>query len=246
MLLRLFDDAERHTRMDFETKSGCGPMTLDVKQPAGDEERPAGFESFQGYFDAAGQRELVAWVHRVAEIAPFFTPMMPKTGKPFSVQMTNAGALGWISDRTGYKYVAEHPVTGVAWPPVLDLLHTLWREVAPDAPEPEACLINLYRGKARLGSHVDRDEAVFDAPVVSISLGDDAVFHVGGRRRKDPKTRMTLRSGDVVVLGGEARLAYHGIDRVMPGTSDLLAPDGGRINLTLRRVTGADDENPDR
>jgi alkylated DNA repair protein (DNA oxidative demethylase) len=90
-----------------------------------------------------------------------------------------------------------------------------------------------------MGSHRDADEQDFAAPVVSVSLGDDAVFHVGGPRRSDPKTRMTLKSGDVVVLGGEARLAYHGIDRMLPATSVLLA-EGGRMNLTLRRVTKPD------
>jgi alkylated DNA repair protein (DNA oxidative demethylase) len=114
-------------------------------------------------------------------------------------------------------------------------LTDLWDEVADFRHRPEACLINYYSAGTRMGSHRDADEEDFVAPVVSVSLGDDAVFHVGGARRGDAKQRLTLRSGDVVVLGGEARLAYHGIDRILPGTSTLLA-EGGRLNLTLRRV----------
>jgi len=112
----------------------------------------------------------------------------------------------------------------------------LWSDVAGYPALPEACLINFYSESARMGSHRDADEADISAPVVSVSLGDDAVFHVGGLKRSDPKLRVVLKSGDVVVLAGQARHAYHGIDRVLTGTPDLL-PEGGRINLTLRRVT---------
>lgn len=150
--------------------------------------------------------------------------------------MTNCGQIGWLTDKEGgYRYQATHPVTGQPWPPIPPLLLDLWDDVAQSPLEPEACLINYYGASAKLGSHRDEDEEDRSAPVVSVSLGDDAVFHVGGLKRSDPKQRMTLRSGDVVVLGGAARLAYHGIDRLLPGTSDLLA-EGGRINLTLRRV----------
>jgi alkylated DNA repair protein (DNA oxidative demethylase) len=101
---------------------------------------------------------------------------------------------------------------------------------------PEACLVNYYADTAKMGLHQDKDEEDFAAPVVSVSLGDTGIFRVGGRLRKDPTRKLELKSGDVVVLGGEDRLAYHGIDRVLPGTSDLVA-EGGRFNLTLRRVT---------
>lgn len=151
--------------------------------------------------------------------------------------MTNCGPLGWLTDKAGgYRYQPTHPETGQPWPPIPDDILTVWRELADYPVMPEACLINHYAVSSRLGSHIDSDEADKAAPVVSISLGDDAVFHIGGLRRADPKHRLTLRSGDVVVLGGSARLAYHGVDRILPGTSDLL-PEGGRINLTLRRVT---------
>lgn len=183
---------------------------------------------------------LVAAVRDIVAEAPLFVPSMPRTGKALSVRMTNAGALGWVTDRDkGYRYQPHHPLTRRAWPAIPAMLIDLWRNVADYPVLPEACLVNVYDDKSRLGSHVDADEDDRDAPVVSVSLGDDAVFHIGGPRRDDPKTRMVLRSGDVVVLGGEARQCYHGVDRVRAGTCDLIE-GGGRINLTLRRVTVAD------
>ena len=196
-----------------------------------------GFQYFGGYLDAKAQKRVLADIETVLCDAPYFRASMPRSGRPLSVLMSNAGPLGWVSDKEGgYRYQAHHPVTEKAWPPIPKRLLALWKDVANWPYAPEACLINYYSDKARMGSHVDRDEEEFGAPVVSLSLGDDAVFHVGGRRRSDPKERLTLRSGDVVVLGGEARLCYHGIDRILAGTSSLLS-GGGRINLTLRRVT---------
>ena len=163
--------------------------------------------------------------------APLFTPTMPRTGKAFSVRMTNCGTLGWVSDRQGgYRYQPSHPATGAPWPPMPEILLALWRQLAGYPAPPEACLVNYYAAGTRMGSHVDADEQDFSAPVVSVSLGDDAMFHVGGRKRTDPKERIRLGSGDVVVLGGASRRCYHGIDRVLAGTSTLL-PEGGRINL---------------
>jgi len=154
-----------------------------------------------------------------------------------SVRMTNCGPLGWVTDRDGgYRYQATHPVTGKPWPAMPGALLKLWREVAGYPAPPEACLVNYYVGGAKMGLHQDKDEDDFAAPVVSVSLGDSAIFLVGGLTRKDPTQALELRSGDVVVLGGDDRLAYHGIDRILPGTSALL-PEGGRLNLTLRRVT---------
>jgi DNA oxidative demethylase len=151
------------------------------------------------------------------------------------VRMSNCGALGWVSDRGGYRYQAHHPETGDDWPPIPPRLLALWDEVAGGAPRPEACLINYYAEASKMGTHRDADEENKHAPVVSVSLGDDAVFHLGGLARGDRKLRLVLKSGDVVVLGGAARLAYHGVDRIQPGTSALLR-EGGRLNLTLRRV----------
>jgi len=153
-----------------------------------------------------------------------------------SVRMTNCGALGWITDARGYRYEPAHPVTGNPWPPIPDALLQAWRDLAPDAPPPEACLVNYYGPDARMGLHQDRDEEDFSAPVVSISLGDTCIFRVGGTTRKAPTTSFRLASGDAMILAGAQRLAFHGVDRIIPGSSTLL-PDGGRINLTLRRVT---------
>lgn len=198
---------------------------------------PSGFSHLSGYFDPHQQTELLARVGEIARGAPPYRPAMPRTGKLLSVEMTNAGPLGWVTDKDrGYRYQAMHPMTGVPWPPIPDMLLALWGDVAGYPAPPEACLVNFYSPGSKLGSHVDADEEDTLAPVVSVSLGDDAVFHIGGPKRSDPKTRLILKSGDVVVLGGAARHAYHGIDRILSGTSRLV-PAGGRINLTLRRVT---------
>jgi len=183
------------------------------------------------------QGRLLGALRAVMAEAPLFTPTMPRSGKPMSVRMTNCGPLGWVTDKEqGYRYQATHPVTSKPWPAMPQALLDLWREVADYPADPEACLVNYYVGDAKMGLHQDKDEEDFAAPVVSVSLGDSAVFRVGGPTRKDPTHAFELKSGDVVVLSGDDRLAYHGIDRILPGTSDLL-PEGGRLNLTLRRVT---------
>lgn len=195
-----------------------------------------GVRFVDGYLDAAAQAELLSELRAIIAAAPLFVPRMPRTGKPFSVRMTNCGPLGWVSDASGYRYQATYPETGRAWPALPDIVLDAWRDLSDYPHPPEACLINFYVGEARMGLHQDRDEADFDAPVVSLSLGDEALFRVGGTARKDATTSFRLRSGDAVVLGGDARLAFHGVDRIYPGTSMLLG-EGGRFNLTLRRVT---------
>ena len=190
--------------------------------------------------DRTDQEALVAALKEVAAAAPFFTPRMPRTAKPFSVAMTNCGPLGWVSDVKGYRYQPTHPETGRPWPAMPALVLELWQGLAGYPHPPEACLVNYYRPGARMGLHQDSDEEDFDAPVLSVSLGDTCVFRVGGTRRKDPTRSVRLASGDVVVLGGPARLAYHGVDRLIANSSCLLRdwlPEGGRINLTMRRVS---------
>lgn len=189
-----------------------------------------------GYLDAESQRRLVETVRACLRAAPLFTPLMPRTGKPFSVRMSNAGPLGWVSDRSGYRYQPLHPVTGNPWPDMPAALLRLWDDLSGCLAPPEACLINWYGPTARMGLHQDRDEADFSAPVLSVSLGDSCRFRVGGPRRTDPTRSFELRSGDVLLLEGESRLAFHGVDRILPGTSTLLGQPG-RINLTLRRVS---------
>jgi alkylated DNA repair protein (DNA oxidative demethylase) len=194
-----------------------------------------GVRFWREYFSRAQQHSLIEDIFSRAKTAPFYKAKMPKSDKPFSVEETNFGTLGWFSDRAGYRYIAHHPQTGHAWPPLPDALLTLWKIVAPEAALPECCLVNLYRDGAKMGLHQDRDEEALDAPVVSVSLGDDALFRIGAESRKGPTRSVKLSSGDVITFGGPARLAFHGVDRVIAGTSTLV-PGGGRINLTLRRV----------
>lgn len=192
---------------------------------------------FPKKLNARAQTALLGDIRAIIGKAPLFVPTMPRSGTPMSVRMTNAGALGWVTDKTrGYRYQATHPETGVPWPAIPETLLALWTALADYPHPPEACLINYYSGGAKMGLHQDRDEEDFTAPVLSVSLGDAAIFRVGGTTRKAPSRTLELQSGDVVVLGGADRLAYHGVDRVLSSTSGLLE-EGGRFNLTLRRVT---------
>lgn len=195
----------------------------------------AGLAIHPGMLSPAAQRALLADIRKVIKKSPLYRPTMPRTGKPFSVMMTNCGSLGWVADKSGYRYQPRHPETGKPWPPMPEALVALWRQLGAPA-EPEACLVNIYDEGAKLGMHQDSDEETFEAPVVSISLGDTAIFRMGGTTRRGPTRSVRLASGDVVVFGGELRLMYHGIDRVLAGSSRLI-DGGGRINLTLRRVT---------
>jgi len=185
----------------------------------------------------AEQAELLADILARVKLAPFYRPAMPGTGKPMSVEMTNFGPLGWVTDQAkGYRYEAAHPVTGEPWPPMPERLLRLWVETTHYPVPPEACLVNLYRESARMGLHRDEDEEAREAPVLSVSLGDTALFRFGGLTRRGPAQTLKLESGDVLMFGGPARLMYHGVDRILSGGSTLV-PGGGRINLTLRRVT---------
>lgn len=197
---------------------------------------PDGIRHYPGYFDGEAQKSLVGKIRTVVSEAPLFIPRMPRTGKPMQVRMSNCGTLGWVTDKAqGYRYQAMHPETGNPWPPIPPELLRLWDDVAEYPEPPEACLINYYADSAKMGLHQDRDEEDFSAPVVSVSLGDDCLFRIGGTKRGGPTQSIRLLSGDVIVLGGASRLCFHGVDRIYAGTSMLLK-DGGRINLTLRRV----------
>jgi alkylated DNA repair protein (DNA oxidative demethylase) len=189
-----------------------------------------------GFLDRAAQERLRDALREIVRAAPLFTPRMPRTGKPLSVRMTNCGPLGWVADVDGYRYQPTHPDTGAPWPPMPDPVLEAWDALADYPHSAEACLVNWYEPDAKMGLHQDRDEADLEAPVVSLSLGDTAVFRWGGTERRAPTRSIRLASGDAVVIGGPSRLAFHGVDRILPGSSTLLeAP--GRINLTLRRVT---------
>ena len=197
---------------------------------------PPSLRYLPDFINREAQEGLVAALRTSVADAPLFSPVMPRTGRPFTVRMTNLGPLGWVSDRAGYRYQATHPDTGRTWPPIPVAILAVWEAVAAYPHPPEACLMNFYREGARMGLHQDADEEDFAAPVISISLGDTAIFRIGGPARGGKTATIKLSSGDVLVMGGPSRLCYHGIDRVLTGTSTLLK-DGGRINLTLRRVT---------
>ncbi|MGA9794877.1 MAG: alpha-ketoglutarate-dependent dioxygenase AlkB [Rhizomicrobium sp.] len=194
-----------------------------------------GVRLWPGLLDARTQDALIAEIF--ARAAPLYRPVMPRSGKAFSVEETNFGPLGWVSDIAGYRYQPNHPHTHRPWPEIPSLLLDLWNATTRYLAPPECCLVNLYRDGAKMGLHQDKDEAATEAPVLSVSLGDDALFRIGGVARRDPTKSFRLRSGDVLVFGGAARLAYHGIDRTFPQTSRRV-PGGGRLNLTLRRVSG--------
>lgn len=207
---------------------------------------PPGFAHYPLYFSPDQQAVLIAAVAAGVEHAPFYQPTMPRTGAPLSVVMSNFGPLGWVTDKAGgYRYERTHPKTGAPWPDLPDALLALWRDVTDWPDGPEACLINWYRpdaddGKgAKMGLHIDRDEYAVNAPVVSVSLGDPAMFRLGSAARGGKTAGLKLFSGDVVVLAGTARRCYHGVSRVDYGQSALV-PKGGRINLTMRFVGAPD------
>lgn len=190
-----------------------------------------------GFVGPGAQARLVETLRGIAAEAPFHHPVTPG-GRPMSVRMTCAGRLGWVTDRQGYRYQPTHPVTGRPWPAIPVAVLDIWRQVSGTDRDPDCCLVNFYGQGAKMGLHQDRDEGDFSFPVVSLSLGDEALFRIGGTERTGGTESLWLRSGDVLVMGGSARLCWHGIDRVRHGSSRLL-PQGGRINLTLRVVAGA-------
>ena len=193
-----------------------------------------GFDIRKGYLDATAQAGLIDLLRPILKTAPLFQPMTP-SGKEMSIRMTSAGALGWVTDRAGYRYQDTHP-KGMTWPSIPDEILAIWQDLTDADRLPDCCLINYYGKDAKMGLHQDKDEADFSWPVLSISLGDDALFRIGNTMRGGKTESIWLNSGDAVIMGGPARLTYHGIDRIRYGSSRLL-PKGGRINLTLRVAT---------
>jgi len=184
-----------------------------------------------GFLGPARQKALAEAVAQVIRAAPLHGYATPG-GKRMSVRMTAAGRCGWVADRSGYRYAARAP-SGAPWPPIPAAALAVWRAVAGVERAPDSCLINFYGEGARMGMHQDRDEAEPGWPVVSISLGDAALFRVGNISRGGRSESLWLRSGDVLVLAGPSRLIHHGVDRIRFGSSALLGR-GGRLNLTLR------------
>jgi DNA oxidative demethylase len=193
-----------------------------------------GFRYFPQYLDQSMQESMVADLRKIVQAAPLIDPVTPG-GRRMSVRMTAAGRLGWMTDRRGYHYEPRHP-SGTHWPMIPASVLSIWHALTGLSREPDCCLLNFYGEGAKMGLHQDRDEGDFSFPVLSISLGDDALFRLGGTERQHPTESLWLGSGDVLVMGGAARLAWHGIDRLRYRSSRLL-PGGGRINLTLRVVT---------
>ena len=209
----------------FYAKGSTLTMMLKVRE----------FEIHKAYLDQTGQTGIVDALRSLLKTAPLYRPDTPY-GKPMRVRMSSAGRLGWFSDRSGYRYVSNHP-NGQPWPRIPDRILDVWQDLVSTERTPDCCLINYYDETARMGLHQDKDEVDFSWPVLSISLGDDALFRMGNPTRGGKTESIWLASGDVVLMGGEARLAYHGVDRIRFGSSTLL-PKGGRINLTLRVVEG--------
>src|SRR5438477_654082 len=186
---------------------------------------------------AAQSSALLELVARVAEGAPFRHLVVPG-GYTMSVAMTNCGRVGWVSDRSGYRYVPNDPDSGAPWPRMPALFLDVAARAAAAAGferyDPDACLINRYVPGAKLGLHQDRDEDDPVAPIVSVSLGLPAVFLWGGKRRADPVRRLRVESGDIAVWGGPARFVYHGVAPLKDGQHPLTGTT--RINLTFRKV----------
>ena len=196
-----------------------------------------GVTLYPSTLDGPAQRALLTELEAAFALAPPYRPTMPRTGKPWSIRQTNLGPLGWLSGKDGYHYAPLNPLTQAFWPAIPAALLALWVDFAGYEAPPECCLVNFYEtDKARMGLHQDRDEEALDAPVLSLSLGDTCVFRIGGFARSDCTKSLRLASGDVLVLGGASRMRFHGVDRIIPASSQLL-PQGGRLNLTLRRVT---------
>ena len=191
------------------------------------------FLVFRDFLTRETQEQLVEDIRGIAEAAPMVQPITPG-GRKMSVRMTSGGRLGWVTDRSGYRYQGQHP-NGTDWPAIPDSVLSIWKALSGVNRAPDCCLVNFYGERAKMGMHQDKDEGSFDWPVVSVSLGDDALFRMGSVERGGSTESIWLKSGDVVVMGGAARLAYHGVDRIRFASSSLL-PKHGRINLTLRAV----------
>lgn len=188
-------------------------------------------------FASSEEALLLEQVEQIA-LAARFRHLVTPGGYTMSVAMTNCGRVGWVSDRTGYRYDAVDPDTGLAWPAMPDVFRELAARAAAAGGfggyDPDACLINRYVPGARLGLHQDRDELDAWAPIVSVSLGPPAVFLWGGKKRSERVRRLRLESGDVAVWGGPARFVYHGVAPLKDGQHALTGT--ARINLTFRKV----------
>ena len=188
-------------------------------------------------FAKPAEDDLITALRDIVEWAPF-RHMSTPGGHQMSVAMTNCGSAGWVTDRSGYRYDAADPQSGQPWPEMPSPFRDLAGQAAAEAGfagfTPDACLINRYEPGARMSLHQDRDEKNFGAPIVSVSLGLPAIFLFGGLQRSDKTKRFRLQHGDIVVWGGPARLAFHGVAPLADGEHALMGR--ARINLTFRKA----------
>jgi alkylated DNA repair protein (DNA oxidative demethylase) len=201
------------------------------------QELPAGWLLRHQWLDHAAQRHLWSELQTILSVAP---AVRARTRNGLtSAAMTNCGRVGWWSDLKGYRYEPVNPTTEQPWPDMPLAFDRLIRRVMADTPwpafAPDACLINFYGPDAKMGLHQDRDERDFSQPIVTVCLGDDADFLIGGAKRTDKARRVVVRSGDVLVMGGESRLSFHGVRKIYPGTSALVGLSG-RYSLTFRKA----------
>lgn len=212
-------------------------MTLDLFGADPRDEAFAPGAMLLGGFALPIEAPLLDALHDVMAAAPF-RHMVTPGGHRMSVAMTSCGAVGWVTDRRGYRYEPHDPESGRPWPAMPEVFARLATRAAAAAGypgfEPDACLVNRYEPGAKMSLHQDRDERDLHAPIVSVSLGLPAVFLFGGSRRTDPTRRISLRHGDVVVWGGPARLAYHGVMPLKDGAHPVLGRM--RVNLTFRKA----------
>ena len=224
-------------KLQFRARLYEAMTSLFDKDPLRTEERLEEGAVVLRSFVVAEAPSLIEEVQRVSQSASFRHLVTPG-GYTMSVAMTNCGRVGWVSDRTGYRYDRIDPCTGIPWPSMpsafLDIAASAAAEAGFARYDPDACLINRYSPGAKLSLHQDRDEKDAWAPIVSVSLGLPATFLWGGKRRSDPVRRLRLESGDVVVWGGPARFAYHGVAPLADGQHPLTGTT--RINLTFRKV----------
>tara|TARA_B100000686_G_C16751710_1_gene952933 strand:+ start:496 stop:1116 length:621 start_codon:yes stop_codon:yes gene_type:complete len=198
---------------------------------------------FVNALNTSVQHKIAKEVSRIAQIAPFFTPFIPKWNKPFKIQITNAGEWGWKSDKYGYGYIKKHPLTGKEWPTIPSIFLQIWKEFTDVSVLPNCCLINLYKdAKSSLGLHQDKDENDFSFPVLTISLGNKATFNYGKTKKLCDLKKILLLSGSIVILHKKSRLYYHSISKISETKDSILyfspyfrIPPKSRVSITLRR-----------
>lgn len=199
---------------------------------------PIGIFHLKNRLDSTLQRDLANATQLVSKSAEFSHPTT-KSGGIYSAEITNCGAVGWWSDSKGYRYTENDPRSGKPWPDMpklfLDTLKSTLGGTSAEGFEPDACLVNHYVKGAKMGLHQDKDEADFAHPIVTISLGAAADFLIGGEKRSGPSQSILVESGDIVIMGGESRMRFHGIRKIYPGSSPLPNLDG-RISLTFRKA----------